>query len=98
MKRVVALALVLAGCTVSEGPPAHPLVGTWQGPKQLTLGITEYDYGGIERGSWTADRVNFKYAKSDLPGSKQERCTFVLIGRELSLTDCRIAGRFTRIQ
>lgn len=98
MKRIAALALVLAGCTASGGPPAHPLVGNWEGPKQLSLGVTEYTYGGTERGAWTADRVAFKYAKSDVPPAKQERCTFVLVGRDLSLTDCRIAGRFTRIQ
>ena len=99
MKRIAAaIALALAGCTASEGPPAHPLVGTWEGPKVLTLSVTEYTYGGSERGAWTADRSTFKYAKSDMALNKQERCVFSLIGRDLSLTDCRIAGRFTRVQ
>lgn len=98
MKQVAVLALVLAGCTASEGPPAHPLVGNWEGTKSLTLGVTDYTYGGTEYGAWTADRSSFKYAKSNLPSNKQERCVFSLAGRELSLTDCRIAGRFTRVQ
>jgi hypothetical protein len=29
MKLILALTLVLAGCTASGGPPDHPLVGTW---------------------------------------------------------------------
>jgi len=97
MNRGAALALLLAGCTASEGPPAHPLVGTWEGAKVLTLHVTEYSFGS-ERGHWSADRSSFKYANSDMPINKQERCQFSLTGRVLALTDCRIAGRFTRVQ
>jgi hypothetical protein len=63
----------------------------------LTLHVTEYSFGS-ERGHWSADRSSFKYANSDMPINKQERCQFSLTGRVLALTDCRIAGRFTRVQ
>ena len=97
MHRGAALALLLAGCTASGGPPAHPLVGSWRGAQVLTLNVTEYSYGS-EHGHWSADRSSFKFAKSGMPIDKQERCTFSLDGRVLALTDCRIAGRFTRMQ
>jgi hypothetical protein len=95
----LAVILLLGGCAASEGPPVHPLAGTWQGDKVLTLTLTEYSYGS-EKGSWTADRSVFRYKTADgTRGNAQasERCNFSLAGRVLTLSNCRIAGRFTRM-
>lgn len=97
---VLALVIVLGGCATSEGPPAHPLVGTWRGNQTLTLTVAEYSYGS-ERGHWSADRSSFRYVTADdtpAMGRTYERCSFSIIGRALILTECRMAGRFTRMQ
>jgi hypothetical protein len=92
MKKGVALMLLLSGCTAAGSPPNHPLVGTWQGDKTLTLETTKYVYGS-ETGFWSADRNEFSFKKGS--GSK-ERCAFSLTGRVLVMTGCRLAGRYTR--
>jgi len=59
-----------------------------------------YSYG-LERGHWSADRSSFRYVKADdtpAIGRTYERCSFSIIGRALVLSDCRMAGRFTRMQ
>jgi len=94
MNRSLAIALLLAGCTTSEGAPEHPLVGTWQGGKTLKLSTAEYSYGS-ETGHWTAGRSDFRYKKS---AGSQERCNYSLAGRALVLSDCRLAGNYTRMQ
>jgi hypothetical protein len=92
MNRCLALTLLLAGCTASGDMPNHPLVGTWQGEKTLSLRTTEYKYGS-ETGYWTAGRNDFRYKTES--GSK-ESCSFSLTGRVLVMSGCRLAGRYTR--
>jgi hypothetical protein len=92
MNRCLALTLLLAGCVAAGNPPDHPLVGTWQGEKPLTLKTTDYQYGA-ETGYWSAGRNEFRYKR--MAGS-QERCDFSLTGRVLVMTGCRLAGRYTR--
>jgi hypothetical protein len=87
------LMLTLAGCMAAGGPPDHPLVGTWQGPKALKLMTSDYQYGS-ETGFWSADRREFRYKKV---AGTQERCDFSLTGRELVMSGCRLAGRYTRM-
>jgi hypothetical protein len=94
MKPILALTLVLAGCTASGGPPDHPLVGSWQGEKALTLGNTDYRFGS-ETGYWSATRSEFRYKQES---GAQERCDFSLNGRTLVMSSCRLAGRYTRMQ
>jgi hypothetical protein len=113
MKRSLALTLLLAGCAAPGpgNPPDHPLVGTWQGEKPLTLKTTEYQFGS-ETGFWSAGRNDFRFKKSDsggggasggvsavwagTSGGTQERCDFSLTGRVLVMSGCRLAGRYTR--
>lgn len=92
MLRRLALALLLAGCTSPQAPPDHPLMGTWQGTRTLTLSTTEYHFGS-ETGHWTAGRSDFRYRKA---AGAQERCSYSLTGRILVLSDCRLAGRYAR--
>ena len=92
MNRYLALTLMLAGCTASGMPPDHPLVGTWQGERHLTLKTTEYRYGS-ESGFWTAGRNDFRYKSAS---GTQEKCDFSLTGRVLVMSGCRLAGRYTR--
>ena len=76
-----------AGWNVARQPDAH-------------LTASEYNYGS-ERGHWSADRSSFRYVKADdtpAIGRTYERCSFSIIGRALVLTDCRMAGRYTRMQ
>ena len=94
MKRCLALTLLLAGCAAPGNPPDHPLVGTWQGDKPLTLMTTEYQYGS-ETGFWSAGRHDFRYKKT-APSGATERCDFSLTGRVLVMSGCRLAGRYTR--
>jgi hypothetical protein len=93
MIRTLAAMLVLAGCTAGR-PPDHPLVGTWQGAKSLTLKNTEYRYGA-ETGYWTAGRNEIRY-KTD--SGKQARCDYSLTGRVLVVGGCGLAGRYTRVR
>ena len=93
MRRSLALVLLLAGCTTPDGQPDHPLVGTWHGSKTLDLATTEYSYGS-ETGYWTAGRRDFRYKKA---AGAQERCTYSLTGKVLVLSDCRLAGQYTRM-
>ncbi len=96
MKGWLALTLLLAGCAASGNPPDHPLVGTWQGEKPLTLKTTEYQFGS-ETGFWSAGRNDFRYKKgADTPSGTPERCDFSLAGRVLVMSGCRLAGRYTR--
>ena len=96
MKRCLALTLLLAGCASPGHPPDHPLVGTWQGAKPLTLKTTEYQFGS-EIGFWSAGRTDFRYKKgANTSSANQERCDFSLAGRVLVMTGCRLAGRYTR--
>ena len=81
----------LAGCAVSE-PPKHPLVGTWRGSRTLTLNSSEYVYGS-ERGYWSADRNTLRYVAGVKP---EEQCSFSLVGRNMTLGDCRLAGEYRR--
>ena len=83
---------VLAGCATSE-PPKHPLVGTWRGNRTLTLTSNEYVYGS-ERGFWSADRHTLRYVAGAKP---EEQCSFNLVGRNLTLGDCRLAGEYRRV-
>jgi hypothetical protein len=94
MKRSLALTLMLmlAGCVATGNPPDHPLVGTWQGEKSLTLRTTEYRYG-VETGYWTAGSNELRYKTAS---GKQERCNYSLTGRVLVMSGCRLAGRYTR--
>ena len=92
MNRCLALTLLLAGCAAAGNPPDHPLVGTWQGEKPLTLKTTDYQYGS-ETGYWSAGRNEFRYKRT---AGAQERCDFSLTGRVLVMTGCRLAGRYTR--
>jgi hypothetical protein len=94
MNRSLALALLLAGCTASGGPPDHPLVGSWQGERPLTLGNTQYRLGS-ETGYWSATRSEFRYKRAS---GAEERCDFSLNGRTLVMSGCRLAGRYTRTQ
>src|SRR5262245_52331261 len=96
MKRCLALTLLLAGCAAAGNPPDHPLVGTWQGEKPLTLKTTEYEFGS-ETGFWSAGRNDFRYKKTTAAtNGAQERCDFSLTGRVLVMSGCRLAGRYTR--
>jgi hypothetical protein len=98
MKRCLALTLLLAGCASPTSPPDHPLVGTWQGVKPLTLKTTEYQFGS-ETGFWSAGRSDFSYKKSaagPFTSSGSEHCDFSLTGRVLVMSGCRLAGRYTR--
>ncbi len=94
MHRCLAVTLLLAGCAAPASPPDHPLVGTWQGDKSLTLKTTEYQYGS-ETGFWSAGRTDFRYKKANPPDT-QERCDFSLTGRVLVMSGCRLSGRYTR--
>lgn len=94
MHRILAVTLLLAGCAVAGNPPDHPLVGTWEGQRFLTLRSTEYQFG-METGYWTAGRKEFRYKTS---GGSQERCQYSLTGRVLVMSGCRLAGRYTRTQ
>lgn len=93
MHRCLMLTLLLAGCTASSGTPNHPLVGTWQGEKTLTLKTTDYRYG-TETGFWTAGHSDFRYKTAS---GTQETCSFSLTGRTLVMSGCRLAGSYTRI-
>jgi hypothetical protein len=95
MLPILALALLLAGCTTPYGAPNHLLVGNWQSTKTLTLTTTEYALGP-ERGRWTAGDNDFRYKKA---GGAQEQCSYTLhmSGKVLFLSDCRLAGRYTRM-
>jgi hypothetical protein len=84
--------LLLAGCTAAGSPPDHPLVGTWQGERTLTLKTTVDQYGS-ETGYWSAGRTEFSYKKGS---GNQERCAFSLTGRVLVMSSCRLAGRYNR--
>jgi hypothetical protein len=97
MHRALALTLLLAGCTSAGNPPDHPLVGTWQGEKSLTLKTTEYRVGS-ETGYWSAGSSDFRFKKGAATplGGAQERCDYSLTGRVLVMTGCRLAGRYTR--
>jgi hypothetical protein len=92
MIRTLALTLLLAGCTAAGNPPDHPLVGSWQGDRPLTLRTTDYRYGS-ETGYWSAGRNEFRYKKD---WGSEERCDFSLTGRVLVMSGCRLAGRYTR--
>jgi hypothetical protein len=92
MMRSLTVTLLLAGCTAAGGPPDHPLVGTWKGEKALSLKTTEYQFGS-EAGFWSAGRNEFRYKRES---GAQERCDFSLTGRELVMSGCRLAGRYTR--
>ena len=94
MKRCLALTLLLAGCAAAGNPPDHPLVGSWQGEKPLTLKTTEYQFGS-ETGFWSAGRDDFRYKKT--AAAPQESCDFSLTGRVLVMSGCRLAGRYTRM-
>ena len=95
MRRCLALTLLLAGCAAPGpgNPPDHPLVGSWQGEKPLTLKTTEYLFGS-ETGFWSAGRNDFRYKTT--AAASQERCDFSLTGRVLVMSGCRLAGRYTR--
>jgi hypothetical protein len=94
MNGIFVLTLLLAGCTTSMGPPPHPIAGsTWQGQKGLTLTTTEYTFAG-ETGHWTAGKNEFRYKRA---GGKQERCNFALAGKIMTLSECRLAGRYARV-
>jgi hypothetical protein len=96
MQRCLALTLLLAGCASAGNPPDHPLVGSWRGEKPLTLKTTEYQFGS-ETGFWSAGRTDFRYKKgASTSSANQERCDFSLTGRVLTMSDCRLAGRYTR--
>jgi hypothetical protein len=65
----------------------------------LELATTEYRFGD-EQGHWTADARSLRYAAQSIsPTAKrvQERCDFSLVGRALTLTNCRLAGRYHRV-
>ena len=97
MKRCLALTLLLAGCASPGDPPNHPLVGAWQGAKPLTLKTTEYQFGS-ETGFWSAGSTDFRYKKgASTSSANQERCDFSLTGRVLTMSGCRLAGRYTRM-
>jgi hypothetical protein len=83
---------VLTGCATSE-PPQHPLAGTWRGNRTLTLNSNEYVYGS-ERGFWSADSRTLRYVAGAKP---EEQCSFNLVGRNLTLGDCRLAGEYRRV-
>ena len=93
MIRILTAMLMLAGCAPAGGQPDHPLVGTWQGEKSLTLETTEYRYG-TETGYWTAGSRQIRYKTS---AGKQQRCEYSLTGRQLVVTGCGLAGRYTRV-
>jgi hypothetical protein len=93
MIRILAATLALAGCSAAGGLPDHPLVGTWQGQTPLTLKTTEYRYGA-ETGYWTAGSGEIRYKTIS---GRQERCGYSLTGRVLVVSDCRLAGRYTRV-
>ena len=93
MIRILAATLMLAGCTGAGNPPDHPLVGTWQGERPLTLMNTEYQHG-TETGFWTAGRKDLRYKTAS---GKQARCDYSLTGRVLVVRDCGLAGRYTRV-
>jgi hypothetical protein len=93
MTRILAATLMLGGCAVAGTAPNHPLVGIWQGEQSLTLKTTEYQYG-METGYWTAGVNDFRYKKT---GGQQERCTYALSGRVLTISGCRLAGRYNRV-
>jgi hypothetical protein len=95
MRLVTVAILALAGCATSN-QPTHPLTGTWRGEKTLELAATEYRYGA-EQGHWTADAHSLRYAvQSAQQPPKQEQCDFSLVGRALTLRNCRLAGRYQR--
>jgi hypothetical protein len=92
MIRIIAATLMLGGCAAATGMPDHPLVGTWQGEKSLTLKNSEYQFG-METGHWTGGRDEIRYKTS---GGAQERCHYALTGRVLVVSGCRLAGRYMR--
>lgn len=93
MPMILALALLCAGCTSSMGPPAHPIAGTtWEGQRTLILTTTEYTFGA-ETGHWTADSKEFRFKQG---AGKQERCNLSVTGKIMVLSDCRLAGRYSR--
>jgi hypothetical protein len=93
MNRILAATLMLAGCAAAENPPDHPLVGSWQGEKSLTLKNTEYRYGS-ETGYWTAGGKELRYKTAS---GKQARCDYSLTGRVLVVSGCGLAGRYARV-
>ena len=93
MTRILTAMLMLAGCAPAGGPPDHPLVGTWQGEKSLTLKTTEYQYG-METGYWTGGSREIRYKTAS---GKQQRCDYSLTGRQLVVTGCGFAGKYTRV-
>jgi hypothetical protein len=97
MYRSLILTLTLAGCSTPMGPPPHPIAGsTWQGQKTLTLTTTEYTYDA-ETGHWTAGSKEFRYKGVEGKEWPQERCNLSYTGRLMVLSDCRLAGRYTRM-
>ena len=98
MRYAIPIMVTLSGC-VAGGPPDHPLTATWQGEKTLELSPAGYRFGE-EFGSWSVDKQILRFVRND-PGGQpvrrgEERCNYSLNGRVLMVSDCRLAGRYTR--
>ena len=94
MIRILAAMLMLAGCSAASSLPDHPLVGVWEGKTALTLKTAEYQHGP-DSGQWTAGSAELRYKTAT---GQKGRCDYVLTGRVLVISDCRLAGRYTRAQ
>ena len=98
MRYAILIFIALSGC-VAGGPPDHPLTATWQGAKTLELSAAGYRFGE-EFGSWSVDKQTLRLVSKD-PGGQlarkgEERCNYSLNGRVLTVSDCRLAGRYVR--
>ena len=97
MRYAIPMMILVSGC-MAGGPPDHPLTATWRGPTTLELTAAGYRFGD-EFGSWSVDRQTLRIVRSESgqPAQKaEERCNYSLNGRVLTVSDCRLAGRYMR--
>ena len=98
MRYTIPIIFMLSGC-MAGGPPDHPLTATWQGATTLELSAAGYRFGE-EFGSWSVDKQTLRIVSKDAAGQParkgEERCNYSLNGRVLTVSGCRLAGRYVR--
>jgi hypothetical protein len=97
MRYAIPMMIMLSGC-MAGGPPDHPLTATWRGTHTLELTAAGYRFGD-ELGSWSVEKHTLRIVRNEsgqAAQKKEERCNYSLNGRVLTVSDCRLAGRYMR--